>query len=211
MSDSKPVEEVPVENVEGENVDEDPDWVTLFFVAMLGDDGVGKTAIKNSIARHIYEPKNPTTSLQYAIKNGEKNLPPDSTISYLKLDSEKWIRLEVWEQPKDTPIKEYDVLRTSSAMFIYDVTNPKSFESIPALVERVRADATRILPSWNHQLMLVGNKWDLKSQGGEMVCSDKAKAFADENGMLFREVSAVDGTGIKESFKALIESIYENM
>ena len=51
-------------------------------------------------------------------------------------------------------------------------------------------------------IMLVGNKCDLKHR--REVSTHEAKAYAEENSMMFMETSAWDGTNVKAAFLNLV-------
>ena len=54
--------------------------------------------------------------------------------------------------------------------------------------------------------MLVGNKLDLAEAGQRQVSTEEAQKFADEEGLMFMEVSAKTAQGVKEVFDKIGES-----
>lgn len=55
-------------------------------------------------------------------------------------------------------------------------------------------------------VMLVGNKLDLAEAGGQrQVSTEEAQKFADEEGLMFMEVSAKTAQGVKEVFDKIGE------
>jgi Rab family protein len=59
-------------------------------------------------------------------------------------------------------------------------------------------------------VMLVGNKVDLveRNEATRQVPTEAAKKFAEANGLLFQETSAVTTTNVKEAFEILLQTIY---
>ena len=53
--------------------------------------------------------------------------------------------------------------------------------------------------------MLVGNKLDLAEAGQRQVSTEEAQKFADEEGLMFMEVSAKTAQGVKEVFDKIGE------
>ena len=60
--------------------------------------------------------------------------------------------------------------------------------------------------------MLVGNKVDLAEKDGDMsreVPQEAAQSFAEENGMMFIETSAVSSNNVRDAFEILINEIFK--
>lgn len=76
---------------------------------------------------------------------------------------------------------------------IYDITSMVSFKKAKEWVSELHENADQSVV-----IALVGNKADLKEN--RKVSSSEAKEYADENGLLFYEVSAKTGSNIKEAF-----------
>lgn len=70
---------------------------------------------------------------------------------------------------------------------MYDVTNPKTFKSLPAWIQECRKHAVTSGDSTPH--ILIGNKCDLQSES--RVKTDEAQVFADQNDMALFETSAL--------------------
>jgi GTPase SAR1 family protein len=58
--------------------------------------------------------------------------------------------------------------------------------------------------------MLVGNKLDLveRNESTRRVSREHAVRFAEENGLLFQETSAVTTANVKEAFEILLQQIF---
>jgi Ras-related protein Rab-14 len=58
-------------------------------------------------------------------------------------------------------------------------------------------------------IFLIGNKSDLEST--REVTYEEAKKFADENGLLFAETSAMNGQNVEEAFLETARKIYQSV
>ncbi|CAO3651430.1 unnamed protein product [Mucor hiemalis] len=58
-------------------------------------------------------------------------------------------------------------------------------------------------------IMLVGNKSDLEKS--RAISEEEAKAFAEKNGLMFMETSALDSTNVKKAFESLIHNIFDKL
>ena len=87
-------------------------------------------------------------------------------------------------------------------LFIYDVSDKESFDSIPRWIQDV-LDVKNTEPV----LVLIGNKIDLEKE--RKVTYEEGKRFAEQNNFIFQEVSAKTGKNFDTLFEVQIyESIY---
>ena len=87
-------------------------------------------------------------------------------------------------------------------LFIYDVSDRESFDSIPKWIQDV-LDVKNTEPV----LVLIGNKIDLEKE--RKVTYEEGKRFAEQNNFIFQEVSAKTGKNFDILFEVQIyESIY---
>jgi GTPase SAR1 family protein len=88
------------------------------------------------------------------------------------------------------------------ALLVYDITNKQSLESAREWLTEFRkyGDEDAIV-------MLIGNKSDL----GHMraVSTSEGKEFAQNEGLLFMEASALDSTNVRLAFLTLLNNITE--
>lgn len=87
------------------------------------------------------------------------------------------------------------------ALLVYDITKEKTFLSVDRWAEELRCHAPDI------KILLVGNKLDevKKDETKRAVRTVDARNYAEKHGMMFQEVSAVDGDNIREAFIELLE------
>ena len=93
--------------------------------------------------------------------------------------------------------------RAQVFLFVYDVTNKKSFEDIELWLKEAKEESSDGI----EHFVLIGNKIDLKKS--REVSKEDVENFAKEKGMKFVEVSAKTGAGIKELKNILAKIIYE--
>lgn len=86
---------------------------------------------------------------------------------------------------------------------VYDVTQEDSFNNVRKWCEEINENCPDSINT-----MLMGNKLDLTPRSTDYK---SAKQLADENYMLYCEVSAKSGEGVEEGFGLLIESILCNV
>ena len=113
-----------------------------------------------------------------------------------------------------------------SALVVYDLTKPTSLVKAKHWVAELQRQASPGIV-----IALVGNKLDLTAQASEgsgaaegeadeageageeadarKVSTKEAKDYAEEEGLLFFETSAKDGTGVQEVFTAIANAIPE--
>jgi len=93
--------------------------------------------------------------------------------------------------------------KTKGVIIVYSAVEQKSFENVRTWVEMVRDGAEDDV-----KFMLLRNKWNKCDQTSKRVVEYiPAREFADENEMLFFEVSAKDGTNVDLAFVSLIAGI----
>ena len=89
------------------------------------------------------------------------------------------------------------------ALIVFDLTNRKSFESIPRWISEISAYLPGI------PMELVGNKIDLVDS--RRVTSAEGQDMAKEKNMTFFETSAKEGNGIDEVFNHLTTLIFNRL
>ena len=99
-----------------------------------------------------------------------------------------------------------------SALVVYDITKPSSLVKARHWVAELQRQASPGIV-----IALCGNKVDLAGSGteegaedGERKVSEKeGREYAEEEGLLFFETSAKEGTGVQEVFTAIATAIPE--
>ena len=151
----------------------------LFKVVIIGDAGVGKSALLYNITNnqflHNYES---TIGVEY----GSKILAVD----------EKHIKLQIWDTAGQEIFKSItkSYYRDNSVIIIvYDTTDYKSFKNARNWLNDIKEFANESL------IYLVGNKLDMWR--ARKVTFEEGAKFAKERGLYFLEISAKNLEGEK--------------
>ncbi|KAG0666362.1 GTP-binding protein of the rab/ypt [Rhodotorula mucilaginosa] len=88
-----------------------------------------------------------------------------------------------------------------AAVVVYDITSAPSLAKARSWIAELQRQADPGIV-----VMLVGNKLDLAEAGQRQVSTEEAQKFADEEGLMFMEVSAKTAQGVKEVFDKIGES-----
>lgn len=158
---------------------------------IAGDEAVGKSAITqvfHSDGKHFPEKYNMTTSVEYCTRVCEIAETSDSVeihiIDSAGQDAFQEIAQQMWTD-------------ASFFVFVYDVTNPKSFGSIKGWVEKARATFSNPrIPC-----ALLANKTDLTKL--RAITPEQGLELAESLGMPHYEVSAKTGADIEKAFDEL--------
>ena len=89
---------------------------------------------------------------------------------------------------------------------MYDITKEKTFENVVKWMEELKYNADPDIV-----IMLVGNKLDLVESNPQMrkVKAEEAGKFADTNGLLFYEASAVAPSNVDSLFENLLQGLLQ--
>lgn len=163
-----------------------------FNVCLIGETCVGKTSLITSFCDNVF--KNDTAS----------TIGVDFRIMDVEYDDKKKCRLNIWDTAGQERFKSitYTYLKKAHGfMFVYDITNRKSFQNLDTWIQIVNNNSldSKIIS------VLVGNKND-KEELREIE-TDFAKKFAEMNGMLFIETSAKNFNNVKVAFQTLTKEL----
>jgi Ras-related protein Rab-2A len=117
------------------------------------------------------------------------------------------VRVQIWDtvgQESYRSITRSYYKSSTCAFIVYDITNKKSFVNVTSWLNECREMCFKDI-----LICLVGNKTDLESK--RVVSKEEGKKFADENGLLFIETSAQDGTNIEELFTTATSNIVQRV
>ncbi|CAE6525506.1 unnamed protein product [Rhizoctonia solani] len=92
----------------------------------------------------------------------------------------------------------------NGALLVYNVTNTLSFSACKAWLKDLRNETNEDAP-----IMLVGNQIDLSDL--REVGTSEGKKFADDNNLLFAEISAKEGTGVDNAFHTLVNEVFNQL
>ncbi|MEN2499410.1 MAG: GTPase Ryh1 [Marteilia pararefringens] len=163
-----------------------PNQINRFKYVVLGDPGVGKTALLTYYKYKSYE-------MSYIATMGVDFL--SHTVDY----KGQKLRLNLWDtagQERFSILVSGYVRKANCAIVCFDISKRSSFLNIP----KVHLKNIKENDSWqNIVLCLVGTKCDLEDS--REVTREEAQEFADSNGMAsYHEVSALENIGIDNLF-----------
>ncbi|KAF8949207.1 hypothetical protein BGZ47_008986 [Haplosporangium gracile] len=165
----------------------------LFKIVLIGDSGVGKSNLLSRFTR------------------GDFNLESKSTIGVdfgartVQVEDGKMIKAQIWDtagQERYRAITSAYYRGAVGALLLYDITQHGTYESVSRWLSEVREHADP-----NIIVMMVGNKSDLRHL--RSIHTEEAKGFAEENGLMFIETSALDATNVDIAFTNLLTEIYK--
>ena len=142
----------------------------------------------------------------------EFNLESKSTIGVefatknIQVDA-KTVKAQIWDtagQERYRAITSAYYRGAVGALLVYDISKQITFENVERWLKELRDHAES-----NIVIMLVGNKSDLRHR--RAVTTEDAMAFAENNSLAFIETSALDATGVDESFRQILTEIHRSM
>ena len=155
-------------------------------VIVLGDSGVGKTSILNRFVKQEF-------SQSYRATVGADFLFKEFTVDG------KAVSLQLWDtagQERFQSLGNAFYRGTDCCLLVFDITNLESFEGIVSwkkeFLQRSGNEGS------NFPIILVGNKCDMAYD--RKVTQARAKEWADEEKLIYDEVSAKEDIHIEESF-----------
>lgn len=162
---------------------------------ILGDSGVGKTALFNRITRDTFNPySKPTAGI-------------DFSNHYVKFDQCITIKAQLVDT---SGLERYRSVTQSywglanGTLMVFDVSNRSSFAGLQRWAKdfcgKFQSSSTRPLPV----VMVIGNKCDLARE----VETEEAQAFALSNNFLYMETSALNNTNVSLAFNIFIIAVY---
>mmetsp|Transcript_29954 Transcript_29954/g.26517 ORF Transcript_29954/g.26517 Transcript_29954/m.26517 type:complete len:208 (-) Transcript_29954:99-722(-) len=159
-------------------------------IVLLGDIAVGKTSIfQRFIEKDMSKDHNPTIGCCYNFINIEEK-------EYTK-------RIELWDTAGQERFHSLAALyykNAQAALVVYDVTSKNSLTQAQRWIDELNEKANP-----NILIVLAGNKIDLEDD--RVISEEQGKSFAEQYGLLFKEVSALQNTNIKELFDEIVEKL----
>ena len=155
-------------------------------IIMLGDSGVGKTALVTRWIKGQYKnDQRPTIGAAYSQASFEK----DGEVH----------KIQVWDTAGEEKYRSMAPIYSQGAfgaLIVFDLTNRESLEHIREWVNCL--DTTGGIP-----IVVCGNKSDLEDE--RKVDMDEALAVVGKMGYCYFETSACTGNGVDEAFSELIQ------
>ncbi|RLV88787.1 hypothetical protein DV515_00015292 [Chloebia gouldiae] len=167
------------------------DYNFVFKVVLIGESGVGKTNLLSRFTRNEFNHDSRTTiGVEFSTR----------TI----LVGDAVVKAQIWDT---AGLERYRAITSAyyrgavGALVVFDITKHQTYDVVDRWLKELydHAEASIVV-------MLVGNKTDL-AQARE-VPMEEAKMFAENNGLLFVETSALDSTNVEEAFETILKEIF---
>ncbi|KAM9110441.1 ras-related protein Rab-25 isoform 2-T2 [Megaptera novaeangliae] len=164
------------------------DYNFVFKVVLIGESGVGKTNLLSRFTRNEFSHDSRTTiGVEFSTRT-------------VMLGTAA-VKAQIWDT---AGLERYRAITSAyyrgavGALLVFDLTKHQTYAVVERWLKELydHAEATIIV-------MLVGNKSDL-SQARE-VPTDEARMFAENNGLLFLETSALDSTNVELAFETVLK------
>ena len=157
-------------------------------ILLIGDSHVGKTSIILKYVDDFFPEEHIAT---IGIEYKDKIINKDGYN----------IRIQIWDtagQERFNSITKNIYRNTNGVLFVYDVTNRKSFNSMKNWIkdtEKIDKDIKGII---------LGNKIDLEEK---QINSDELEELGNKMKMKFLETSAKENINVKEAFNLMVEEL----
>uniref|UniRef100_A0A0N4Z9B2 Ras-related protein Rab-33 n=1 Tax=Parastrongyloides trichosuri TaxID=131310 RepID=A0A0N4Z9B2_PARTI len=171
-----------------------------FKVIIIGDAYVGKTCLSFRFCNGRFP------------ESTESTIGVDFRERQLLIDDEL-IKIQLWDTAGQERYRQSIVAHyyrnVNAVVFVYDVTNPASFNSLQFWIEQCKQNA--IVTGKHVPHIIVGNKCDLQSE--HKVDIEDALKFADQNDMVLFETSALmdsEADHIESIFMTLVHKLRQS-
>lgn len=167
-----------------------------FKIVICGDPSVGKTSTILRFTDHAFiRTYIPTLGVNISEKN-------------IKVNND-YVNLILWDiagQSKFEVMRRHFYKGAEAVILIFDLTNPKSFESISNWYK----DILKNVKMLEEDLIgfILGNKEDLINE--RKIPPEKAREIAKEMNLKYIETSALTGKNVEESFYKLAEKLIKS-
>lgn len=162
-----------------------------FKLVLLGESAVGKSSIVHRFVKDSFDDFR------------ESTIGAAFLTQTIQLDENTTIKFEIWDTAGQERYKSLAPMyyrNANAAVVVYDITQESSLDRAKSWIKELQRQANQDIV-----IALAGNKADLASD--RKVSKERAQAFATEEGLLFFEVSAKTGDGVKGVFQHIAEKL----
>ena len=164
----------------------------IFKIVLIGDTSVGKT---NILSKYLSNEFDPDSKATVGVEFGTKDFKIGNNI----------VKVQIWDtagQERYRSITNAYYKGAKGSLLVYDITNPKTFESLDKWLSDLKTNAEEKI-----SIVLIGNKTDLEDQ--RKITTEQGKEKAEFYNLTFMETSALNGNNIQEAFNELIMDVYK--
>lgn len=165
------------------------DYDHMFKVLMIGDSGVGKSALLIRFAERIFS------------ENYIATIGVDFKIRTVEIDGER-VKLQIWDtagQERYRTLTSTYYRGTHGVIIVYDVNNLESFLNIKRWLSEIDQNCEQIYR------VLVGNKNDTPEW--KVVMTEEAQRYADQMCVRLFETSAKENVNVEEMFMTVARKL----
>uniref|UniRef100_A0A8B9KZ78 Ras-related protein Rab-25 n=1 Tax=Astyanax mexicanus TaxID=7994 RepID=A0A8B9KZ78_ASTMX len=166
----------------------------VFKVVLIGESGVGKSNLLSRFTKNEFNHDSRTTiGVEFSTRTVQLN--------------SLTIKAQIWDT---AGLERYRAITSAyyrgavGALLVYDISKHLTYESAERWLKELYDHADPHIV-----VMLVGNKSDLASI--RSVPTEDAKDFAEKNGLLFMETSALESTNVDIAFNSVLEEIHKKV
>ncbi|NWX94531.1 RAB25 protein, partial [Nothoprocta ornata] len=157
-------------------------------VVLVGESGVGKTNLLARFTRNEFNHESRTTiGVEFSTRT--------------VLLGAAAVKAQIWDT---AGLERYRAITSAyyrgavGALLVFDITKHQTYDAVERWLKELYEHAEAAVV-----VMLVGNKTDL-AQARE-VPAEEARMFAERNGLLFAETSALDATNVELAFESVLK------
>jgi len=160
-------------------------------LVLLGDTAVGKSSIALRFVRGQFP------------EHSEATVGAAFLTQMLQVHGQT-VKFDIWDtagQERYHSLAPMYYRGAQAAVVVYDINNVNTFNRAVSWVRELRQHAPT-----NIVIVLAGNKADLAADH-RAVSTDDGRSFAEENGLIFAEVSAKTGMAVTEMFQMIAAKV----